>query len=434
MKGPRGALLTWGFHNYVSDTSLFYSHKHGRMLLLLVYVDDILITGDSQADVQHVIDALHTQFALKTLGLVHYFLGFEVLRTPLGLHLSQAKYAADLLHKTNMAAAKPCSTPMCLSNNLSLSDSEPFSQPSVYRSIIGALQYLTLTRPDLAFCVNKLSQFLQTPTVAQWNACKRILRYVKGTLSHGLLFKPASLFTLEGYSDSDWATNIDDRKPVNGICVFLGGNLITWSSRKQKAVARSSTEAEYRALSSAATDLMWVKHLLTEIGIYVPQPLVLWSDNLGAQALACNPIYHARTKHIELDVHFIRNIISEHKLEVRHVPTESQPADILTNPLSLDRFQLMCSKLTMCAPMLSLRGHVEACDSAAPQDTSAASYYCVVHTPSDDKFSSGTSRISCNSCLSKVTQCTPTSGHALLTNCNLLVLMVHLKALKFSLL
>ena len=228
-----------------------------------------------------------------------------------------------------MAAAKSCSTPMCLSNNLFLSDSEPFSQPSVYRSTIGALQYLTLTRPDLAFCVNKLSQFLQTPTIAQWNACKRILRYVKGTLSHGLLFKPASLFTIEGYSDSDWATNIDDRKSISGICVFLGGNLITWSSRKQKAVACSNTEAEYRALSSAATDLMWVQHLLIEIGISISQPLVLWSDNLGAQALACNPVYHARTKHIELDVHFIRNLISEHKLEVRYVSTESQTADVL---------------------------------------------------------------------------------------------------------
>ena len=173
------------------------------MLLLLVYVDDIVIINDSQADVQHVIDALHTQFVLKTLGSVHYFHGFEVLRTPLRLHLSQAKYAADLLHKTNMATVKPCSTPMCLRINLPLSDSEPLSQPSVYRSTIGALQYLTLTRLDLAFCVNKLSQFLELPTIAQWNACKHILRYVKGTLSHGLLFKPASLFTLEGYSDSN---------------------------------------------------------------------------------------------------------------------------------------------------------------------------------------------------------------------------------------
>ena len=322
-QAPRGwfeklrvALLTWGFHNSVSDTSLFYSHKHGQMLLLLVYVDDILITGDSQVDVQQVIEALHTQFALKPLGYVHYFLGFEVLRTPLGLHLSQTKYAADLLHRTNMAVAKPCSTPMSLSNNLSLSDNEPFSQPSMYRSTIGALQYLTRTRPDLAFCVNKLSQFIQTPTVAQRNACKRIMRYVKGTLSHGLLFKPASLFNLEGYSNLDWATNIDDTKFVCGICVFLGGNLITWISKKHKVVARSSTEVEYRALSSAATNLMWVQHLLTEIGISVSQPPMLWSDNLGAQALAYNLVYHSRTKHIELDVHFIRNLISEHKLEV----------------------------------------------------------------------------------------------------------------------
>ena len=135
-------------------------------------------------------------------------------------------------------------------------------------------------------------------------------------MSHGLLFKPSSLFTLEGYSDSNWATNIDDRKSLSGICVFLGGNLITWSSRKQKAVARSSTEAKYKALSSAVTDLMWVQHLLTEIGISISQPMLLWSDNLGAQALACNLVYHVRTKHIELDVHFIRNLISERKLEV----------------------------------------------------------------------------------------------------------------------
>ena len=158
-----------------------------------------------------------------------------------------------------------------------------------------------------------------------------------------MLFKSASLFTLEGYSDSDCATNIDDRKSVSGICVFLRGNLITWSFRKQKAVARSSTEAEYRALSSVSTYLMWVQHLLIEIGISISQPLVLWSDNLGAQALACNPVYHARTKHIELDVHFIKNLISKHKIQVRHVPTESQIADVLTKPLPLDRFDC-------CAP------------------------------------------------------------------------------------
>ena len=160
---------------------------------------------------------------------------------------------------------------------------------------------------------------------------------------------------------------------------------------------------------------MWVQHLLTKIGISISQPLVLWSDNLGAQALACNLVYHGRTKYIELNVHFIQNLISEHKLEVRHVPTESQTADVLTKPLSLDRFRLLCSKLTICAPIISLRGHVEAGDdaAAAPQDTSVASNHYFVHTPSDDT----PSKISCSSRLSQVTQCTPTLGHALLTGC-----------------
>ena len=172
-----------------------------------------------------------------------------MLRTSSRLHLSQAKYASDLLQKTNMINAKSCRTPMCLGNKFSFHDSEAFPHPSLYRSTIGALQYLTLTRPNLAFSVNKLSQFLQAPTVARWNACKRILRYIKGTLSYGLLFRPAQLLTLEGYSDVDWATNLDDRKSVSGICIFFGGNLVTWSSRKQRVIACSSAEAEYRALS-----------------------------------------------------------------------------------------------------------------------------------------------------------------------------------------
>ena len=292
----RGALVAWGFQNSVSDTSLFYTHKNGNLLLLLVYVDDILIMGDSSEDIQQVITDLSHQFAIKNLGTVSYFLGFEVRRTSSQLHLCQSKYAADLLLQTNMAHSKPCSTPMILNNNLSLTDSVAFDQPSLYRSTASALQYLTLTRPDLAFSVNKLSQILKAPTVTHWGACKRILRYVKGTLSYGLTFKSSQLMNLEGYSDADWASNLDDRKSVSGICVFVGGNLITWSSRKQEVVARSSTEAEYRALSNAATDLIWIQNLLCELGISLQsQPPILWSDNLGARALASNPVFLAHT-------------------------------------------------------------------------------------------------------------------------------------------
>ena len=348
------------------------------MLLLLVYVDDILIIGESQDDMQQIIKDLQIQFALKTLGSVNYFLGFEVIQTSSGLHLSQSKYAADLLQKANMAEAKPCPTPMCLSNNFSTIDSEFFSQPSLYRSTIGALQHLTMTRPDLSFSVNKLSQFLQAPTVAQWNACKRFLRYVKGTLSHGLFFKPAPFFALEGYSDADWASNLDDRKSVSGACIFLGGNLITWSSRKQKVVAKSSTEAEYRALSSAATDLVWIQNILTEIGVNLSQTPVLWSDNLGVQAFACNPVYHDRTKHIEIDVHFIQNLVSDHKLEVRHVSNESQPADLLTMTLPMEQFRMLCHKINMNDSILSLRGPVHAyAPASAKQSQLAAEVFCI---------------------------------------------------------
>ena len=149
------------------------------------------------------------------------------------------------------------------------------------------------------------------------------------------------------------------RQNFNGICIFFGGNLVTWSSRKQRVIARSSAEVEYRALLSVATDLVWIQNLLAEIGIAPSQTPMLWSDNLGAQALACNPVYHAQTKHIELDVYFIRNLVSEHKLEVRYVPTESQSPDLLTKALSFELFKMLSNKLYMTDPMPSLRGPVE---------------------------------------------------------------------------
>ena len=156
----------------------------------------------------------------------------------------------------------------------------------MYRSTIAALQYLTITRLDITFSVNKLSQFLRAPIVAHWSACERILRYIRGTLSYGLLFKPTKVTSLEGYANADGASNLDDRKYVSGVCIFLGGNLICWSSRKQKVVACSSTEAEYRALSTAATYVVWIQNLLTEIEVHLQSKPPI---------LACNPVYHART-------------------------------------------------------------------------------------------------------------------------------------------
>ena len=204
-------LLQWGFRSSHSDSSVFFLHRNGSPLFLLVYVNDILITGGDSSTITSLNHDLNLTFALKDLGPVRYFLGFEVSRTPSGLHLSQTKYASDLLSRTNLADAKPSPTLMCLGHKLYLSDSLLFYHPFLYHSTVGALQYLTHTRLDIAYTVNKLSQFLQAPTLAHWAACKRLLRYIKGTIHYGLSFHPAKVFSLEGYSDADWATSIDDR-------------------------------------------------------------------------------------------------------------------------------------------------------------------------------------------------------------------------------
>uniref|UniRef100_A0A803Q722 Reverse transcriptase Ty1/copia-type domain-containing protein n=1 Tax=Cannabis sativa TaxID=3483 RepID=A0A803Q722_CANSA len=180
-----------------SNSDIYKKVFLGSLLLVLVYVDDFLIIGGDSHTISKLITYLHNKFSLKSLGYVSYFLGFEAYRNASGIYLIQSKYAADLLNRTNFEDAKECNTPMILANKLSQDDSPNFDKPEIYRSSIGALQYLTLTRPDIAYSVNKLSQYLKFPTVNQWNARKRILRYIIGTPHLGLHFRPSTLLNIE---------------------------------------------------------------------------------------------------------------------------------------------------------------------------------------------------------------------------------------------
>ncbi|KAK6159148.1 hypothetical protein DH2020_006462 [Rehmannia glutinosa] len=294
-----------------------------------------------------LVFSLATAFSLKHLGKVSYFLGLQVHYSPAGILLNQSKYILDLLKKTNMETCNPCATPHCLNQKLHIQDSSLFENPTLYRSTIGALQYLTLTRPDISYIVNKLSQFLQAPTTSHWGACKRVLRYLKGSITHGILFQPSPRLNLESFADADWASSVDDRKSTSGYCVFLGPNLIAWSSKKQSVVARSSTEAEYRSLASATAELVWIKSFFAELGISILPRSVIWCDNISAISLASNPVFHARTKHIEVDVHFIREKVASKEVEVRFLPSEEQLADVLTKPIVAARFQNLCFKLSL---------------------------------------------------------------------------------------
>ncbi|CAL1387232.1 unnamed protein product [Linum trigynum] len=330
------ALIEFGFRPSKTDPSLFIYQQGAATVYMLVYVDDIVITGSDSATIQRLMAFLRSRFALRDLGTLSYFLGLEVHHTSTGLILSQRRYIHELLQRAGMFEAKSISTP-CTANQLqqsAMDTSYAFSNPSLYRSIMGGLQYLSFTRPDISFSVNHISQFQQAPMEVHWSAVKRILRYLQGTMNQGLEFCRSSSPMLHGYSDASFASCPQDRKSVTGFAVFYGGNLVSWSTRKQKAVARSSTESEYRALATLASEVIWLQALLTELGCPLPTSPVLWCDNLGATYLTHNPVFHSRSKHLEIDFHFVRDRVNKSQLHVRYLPATDLLADVLTKPLS----------------------------------------------------------------------------------------------------
>jgi histone deacetylase 1/2 len=260
-----------GFYPSKADTSLFLYNKRGISIYVLIYVGDIIVTSSSQRAIVAFLQDLNNDFALKDLGDLHFFLGIEVKKINDGLLLTQEKYATELLAKVGMTQCTTCPTPMSSTEKLSLTDGNPLGSNDVttYRSIVGALQYLTLTRPDLSYSVNKVCQYLQAPTKTHWTAVKRILRYIQGTLKVGLTFQKSASSLLSAFSDAYWAGCLDDRRSTGGFAVFFGPNLISWSARKQATVSRSSTEAEYKALANATTKLIWVEALLRELGVTI---------------------------------------------------------------------------------------------------------------------------------------------------------------------
>ncbi|KAJ1695555.1 hypothetical protein LUZ63_012253 [Rhynchospora breviuscula] len=350
------ALIEFGFTASQYDPSLFFAHNKGHTTIVLVYVDDILITGSNPQFVKSCMTQLQSKFAIKDLGLLHYFLGIAVTTNHNGVHLSQSKYIHQVLQNTNMLNAKPTTTPMATDISLSPGDSDPFSDPHLYRCTVGALQYATVTRPDLSFAVNKLSQFMHNPTINQWSAVKRVLRYLCGTVNFGLQIYNQSDHQLHAYTDSDWAGSHFDRRSTSGYSIFLGRNIISWSAKKQATVSRSSTEAEYRGLAITCTELLWVQFLLQELKFKPNTPPVMWCDNVGATFLASNPMFHSRTKHVEIDFHFVREKVAAKTLLVRYLCSADQIADIMTKPLSTARFEALRHKLNVLQSPLACGG------------------------------------------------------------------------------
>lgn len=336
---------SFGMKQSNADHSVFFRTSGTKNIYLVVYVDDIVITGNDLTGIQELKNHLFRQFQTKDMGKLRYFLGIEVAKSKDGISISQRKYALDILEEAHLTDCKPIDSPMDPNVKLLPNQGEPLEDQGKYRRLVGRLNYLTVTRPDISFAVSIVSQFLNSPRDTHWEAALRILKYIKGAPGKGLLYENKGNEEVKCYSDASYDGCPFSRRSTSGYCVLLGGNLVSWKSKKQSVVSRSSAEAEYRAMANATCELVWVKRLLKELKFGNVTPMTLICDNQAALHIASNPVFHERTKHIETDCHFVRDKLMDGTIVTKFVVSNEQLADVFTKSLRGPRINYMCNKL-----------------------------------------------------------------------------------------
>ncbi|XP_035830959.1 uncharacterized mitochondrial protein AtMg00810-like [Helianthus annuus] len=348
-------VLTLGFRQSKCDASLFTLHYGRDTAFLLLYVDDILLVTSSDQLRHQLMAHLASEFAMKDLGPLSFFLGIAVQKHNNTMFLSQHAYARDIIDRAGMKSCNPVTTPVDIHTKLSASG-EPFDNPTLYRSLAGALQYLTFTRPDICYAVQQICMHMHAPTMAHWHALKRIIRYIQGTISYGLTIGYSVDPSLMAYTDADWAGFPDTRRSTSGFCVYYGDNLISWSSKRQATISRSSAEAEYRGVANVVAEICWLRNLLLELQQPLSRATLVYCDNVSAIYLSGNPVQHQRTKHVELDIHFVREQVQRGQVRILHVPSRYQIADIFTKGLPRVLFDDFRSSLGIRPPLASTAG------------------------------------------------------------------------------
>ncbi|XP_026451234.1 uncharacterized protein LOC113351469 [Papaver somniferum] len=275
----------------------------------------MVITGSDLEGINALKSQLSLSFEMKDLGHLRYFLGIEVDRSSEGYFVSQVKYATEILHRAGLTDNKIVDTPLELNVKYNPTDGEILSNPTLYRQLVVVL---------------------------------RILGYLKGTLYQGLHFSSTSDLKLKAYFDSDWAGDLTDRRSTTGYCMFLGNSLISWRSKKQSVVSHSSAEAEYRALPHTTSEIVWLRWLLSDMGVYLSEPTPLFCDNKTAIHIAHNDVFHERTKHVEIDCHFVRHHYKKRTIGLHYANSELQIAYLFTKTYPSKRLQFLSSKLNMC--------------------------------------------------------------------------------------
>ena len=351
-----GQLKKMKFTQSSHDPCIYSRFSNGKIFIIAVYVDDIILAGESEEDIEHAKESLSRRFDVEDMGRIHYFLGVKVVQDQnlSSIWIGQSSFIVQLLKRFGMEESKAVDTPFDVSTKLvkrgfSENDNDDVDK-QMYQSAVGSLLYLsTRTRPDIAFAVGMCARFSAAPTTQHWTAVKRILRYLKGTLNLGLVYKSDDN-ELVAYSDADWAGDLNDRKSTSGYVFILGGAAISWKSRKQSCVALSTAEAEYMALASTAQEAMWMKRLIHEFESMKEgnmSPVKIYEDNQSAICIAKSQQQHGRSKHIDIKFHFTREQVELKNIQLVYCKSRDMIADVFTKPLSGPLFKRMCVMMGM---------------------------------------------------------------------------------------
>ncbi|XP_020551683.1 uncharacterized protein LOC110012423 [Sesamum indicum] len=338
-------IVAFGFVQSKHDCCLLTKTSTDGFLVLLLYVDDILVVGTFTEHIAAVKDYLDRLFTIKDLGVAKYFLGLEVARSSQGIIVTQTKYIKDIMIDTSMRHARAVTTPLPPGIKFIEDAGAQLPHPELYRRLVGRLLYLNFTRPDTSHACQQLSEFLQRPCQRHLGAALHLVQYLKGTLHKGLFFPSQNSLELRAYSDADWASCIDTRRSLTGYCIFLGDALVSWKIKKQNIVSHSTAEAEYRSMGSTICELTWVVYLLMDFGISASIPIPFFCDNQAALHIVNNPVFHERTKHLDIDCHIVRDKFKFGLINPVHVPGKAQLADFFTKSLPAPSFFRFLSKL-----------------------------------------------------------------------------------------
>ena len=339
-------LMEIGFKPSLADPCIFVKKTTDGIAFISLYVDDLVITGNDKESIHQLKEALRKSFEMKDLGDLSYCLGMEINRTwnedktSNTTKLTQVNYLIKMLAEFGMLESTPTPIPMSRTPMLTkkMCPTDKATQESMehipYRRACGKLLYLALnTRPDIMVAVSLVSKFCENPGPAHWTAVKRIFRYLNGTRSHGLTYSSGGGSTLIAYADADWAGDRDDCKSRSGFAVFLGGNLISWKSKRQGCTSLSTAEAEYISLNEAGREVVWLRNLLNDMNFPQKGPTLIHEDNTICIHMGNNPVTTDRQKHIDIRYHWIRETIEKKLIYLQHCKTEDMVADVFTKPL-----------------------------------------------------------------------------------------------------